>query len=76
MKNGTEIVWRYFNFYKDLAEFSFLEMQLAQYDFDKLTVVYRVASESEIMEWFRLQIKIRGEHPEFEEFLKIFNAKK
>ena len=76
MKNGIEMVWRYFNFYKDLAEFSFLEMQLAQYDFDKLTVVYRVASESEIMEWFRLQIKIRGEHPEFEEFLKIFNAKK
>lgn len=76
VKNGIEIVCRYFNFYKDLAEFSFLETQLAQYDFDKLTVVYRTASKSEIEEWFRLQIKIRSEHPEFKEYLKIINAKK
>lgn len=76
VKNEIEIVHRYFNFYKDLAEFSFLEMQLAQYDFDKLTVVYRVASENEIMERHRLQNKIRGEHPEFEQVLKMINAKK
>lgn len=74
--NEIEIVCRYFNFYKDLAEFSFLEMQLAQYDFDKLTVVYRAASKSEIMEWCRFQTKIRSEHPEFEEYLKIINPQK
>lgn len=72
----VEIVHRYLNFYKDLTEFSFLEMQLAQYDFDKITVVYRAASKSEIMEWCSLQNKIRREHPEFEEYLKMINAKK
>ncbi|GFI68739.1 hypothetical protein IMSAG249_00557 [Lachnospiraceae bacterium] len=61
--NETEFVYRYFNFYKDMAEFAFLEMQLAQYDFDKITVVYREASESEILEWISLQSKIRKEHP-------------
>ena len=63
------------NFYEDLAEFSFLEMQLAQYDFDKITVEYREATKKEIVEWIELQVKMRKEHPEIEEYFKMINSK-
>lgn len=73
--NGEEIICRYLNFYEDLAEFSFLEMQLAQYDFDKITVEYREATKKEIVEWIELQVKMRKEHPEIEEYFKMINSK-
>lgn len=72
--NGEEIICRYWNFYRDLAEFSSLEMQLAQYDFDKITVEYREATKKEIVEWIELQFKMRKEHPEIEEYLKMINS--
>jgi hypothetical protein len=57
-----------------LAEFSFLEVQLAQFDFDKITVEYKEASKKEIIEWMEMQIKMRKEHPEIEEYLKMINS--
>lgn len=72
--NGEEIICRYWNFYKDLVEFSFLEVQLAQFDFDKITVEYKEASKKEIIEWMEMQIKMRKEHPEIEEYLKMINS--
>lgn len=74
--NGEEVICRYLNFYRDLVEFSSLEMQLAQFDFDKITVEYREATMKEIKEWAEMQIKMREEHPEIEEYLKMINSDK
>ena len=72
--DGEEIICRYWNFYRDIAEFSSLEMQLAQYDFDKITVEYKEATQKEIKEWIEMQIKMRKEHPEIEKYLKMINS--
>lgn len=74
--NGEEVICTYWNFYRDLAEFSSLEMQLAQFDFDKITVEYREATMKEIKEWAEMQIKMREEYPEIEEYLKMINSDK
>ena len=49
-------------------------MQLAQYDFDKITVEYKEATQNEIKEWIEMQIKMRKEHPEIEKYLKMINS--
>ena len=72
--DGEEIICRYLNFYRDIAEFSSLEVQLAQYDFDKITVEYKEATQNEIKEWIEMQIKMRKEHPEIEKYLKMINS--
>lgn len=72
-EDKEEVVSRYWNFYRDLAEFSSLELQLAKYNFDKITVEYKEATQKEIKEWIEMQIKMRKEHPEIEEYLKMIN---